>query len=187
MKRFTVLNTLIIGTLLSAQVSATEFFSHTIVNLPNGLHHNSASSWSNVINSQAELETFYNDLPKAFNCYYNNLKVHTELEENPNLPRDNSCQFSMVINTSKEPEIPTIDFEQFTFVLGGITRNSGCHSLNIYQVSYSGNDAYISAEERIFNGICSMAITYPNAGLLIRKTAAENIHISMSQYSYAPY
>ncbi|WP_191601333.1 hypothetical protein [Marinomonas algicola] len=187
MKRFTLLNTLVIGTLLSTQVSATDFFSHTRVNLPDGLHHNSASSWSKVINSQAELETFYNDLPKAFNCYYKNLIVTTELEENPNLPQDNSCQFSMVINTSEVPEIPTIDFEQFTFVLGGITRNSGCHSLNIDQVSYSGNDTNISAEERIYTGLCTMAVSFNNVGLLIRKTEAENIHISLTQYSYGLY
>ncbi len=187
MKRFTALNTMIIGTLLSMHVSASEFFSHTIINLPNDYW--TSKPWSKVINNQEELKTFYKALTHPFDiCVTTDQNGNTFYEENPNLPIGVPCD-------DGSPDIddellPSIDFEQYTMVVGGLGFSSPCYlSFHISQVSYSDNHAYIKAQKMTEEGSysCSAVVVTPTIGLLIRKTETENVHVSLSQYSSTLY
>lgn len=121
---------------------ASDIYSHIVLELPYELR--SDEPWVRIINTQEDLEQFYNEL----------------IADN------------FVIPSEAEPA-PEIDFVNFQMIAGGLgSRSHGGYRLLIEKVFVLENEILINVLSIIPGDHCATiaAITYPSVAFLIRKT-----------------
>jgi hypothetical protein len=130
---------LVIG---SSATQATEFFSHTVLDLPDDPRNE--NSWSQVINSQEDWESFFNATLAA----------------------------SLFLQ-GEAPTAPEFDFEKFQILTGGLgVKPSSGYILSVENVIELDDviEIHVFDIRPGANCVTFAALTYPSTTILVEKT-----------------